>query len=1238
MKILASGICAIVFAWSAFAQDRGTITGTISDPAGAVIASAAIEARNLQTGVTYPVVSTMTGNYTIPQLPVGQYEVSATVPGFKKYTRSGITVAATAVMRIDIGLEVGQASESVTVQADASLLKTETADLAHNINVEALDNLPILGIGGANAGSSGIRNPYGLALLVPGTVYNANFTMVVNGTPGNTSAYRIEGQDMTNHFVSFALQEMQPSADAIQEVAVQTSNYAPEFGTTGGGLFNITMKSGTNQFHGSGYDYFVNEFLNAGYPFSTDGVGNKVRPTNRRNDYGGTFGGPVYIPKLYNGRDRTFFFFNWEEYLESTTLPFNLTVPIAAYRQGDFSSISANGNPAAAQALGVPITPLPSTDPLGRPIFANTIYDPSSERVAPNGVLVRDPFQGNIVPQAMISPVAQKIQSLLPSPINGNYIRNAFGSNLSRRTTVIPSIKIDQSISSKGRLSFYWSQTQTDSQYSTPNGNADGLPDEISGARGTFFHYWVTRVNYDHTLTPTLLLHLGAGYNQIYAPDTAPFTSFNAQKDIGVSGFQANRNFPYISGLCAAPPPGQTGCGGSLGGMQPIGTSNGIQSAPYQQKPSGNASLTWVRGNHTYKGGAEFYIQGAISHNFPAVLMSAATTLDQGATALPFNPANGLGGQQIGFGYANFLLGDFATLQQNVEAEYRIGKSQWATFVQDSWKATRKLTVDYGVRWDYGTYGREQYGRSANFSPSVVNPSAGGHLGATIFEATCHCTFADNYPYAIGPRIGIAYQINDKTVLRAGWGVVYGFTPDVNGSAATTALNGTQAPGSYINILSPGALPQPQWPVYDPGLYPAVGTVSSAPQALDRNAGRPPRQNQWSIGLQRELSRNLVIEASYVANRGVWWPSSAIGNGVNLGRLNQVSPAVFASLGLDPYHNPNDNLLLSQPISSAQVIQRVGNVSPYPGFPTTQSLLNALRPYPQFSAISVLGLASPLAVTNAPTGDTWYDSLQAKVTKRFSHGLQATGTFTWSKSLISTRENFWDPTSSTKTYQSTDQPFLFNANILYTVPKLFTNRALSWATKDWQFGAFLQYGSGFPLTPPNSVNTNNLTANNGGSVTNYQLRVPGVPVYLKNPNCGCINPYTDPILNPAAWTNPAAGTFGANALFGDFRAARRPQENFNFGRNFRFKENRLTLQIRAEFVNIFNRMYLGNPSTTLALGNPLLRNNGILTSGFGVINESVAQGAAPTTPSNGNFATQLGGLPRTGTLIARFTF
>ena len=210
-----------------------------------------------------PSVSTGTGNYTVTQLPIGSYELSATVQGFKRYERQNLTLAAAQVLRLDIPLEIGASTEAVTVSAESSLLKTETGDVAHNITLQQLQNLPILGIGGANAGSSGVRNPFNSTVMIPGVDYAANFVMIVNGAPSNTASYRVEGLDNTNHTVSFALQENQPSPDAIQEVAVQTSNYAAEYGQAGGGLFNITMKSGTNQFHGSGYEYFVNEDLNA---------------------------------------------------------------------------------------------------------------------------------------------------------------------------------------------------------------------------------------------------------------------------------------------------------------------------------------------------------------------------------------------------------------------------------------------------------------------------------------------------------------------------------------------------------------------------------------------------------------------------------------------------------------------------------------------------------------------------------------------------------------------------------------------------------------------------------------------------------------------------------------------------------------------------------------------------------------------------------------------------------------
>ena len=1234
MKSLWIALCLFACACMAFGQaGSGTITGTIADPAGAVIANASVEARNTETGVVFPVVSTATGNYTVSQLPVGQYEVSATVPGFKKYVRSGIGVAAAQVVRIDIGLEVGQASESVTVQADASLLKTETADVVHNITLDQLDNLPILGIGNANAGSSGVRNPYSSVQFIPGVAYTANSSMIINGAPTNTAAYRVEGLDNTNHTVAFALQENQPSADAIQEVAVQTSNYAPEFGTAGGGLFNVTMKSGTNQYHGSGYDYFVNEDLNAAQPFSNDGFGNKVRPRNRRNDFGGTLGGPVIIPKVYNGRDKTFFFWNWEQFKESTLLPFNLTLPTAAYRNGDFSGISVNGGASAQslQALGVPTNPLPSQDSLGRPIYANTIYDPTTVRPGNGGVPVTDPFTNNKIPQVRFSPVSVKVQNLIPLPTNGNLIANALGSNISARDTTIPSLKLDQVTGAKGQLSFFWSSTQTDSQYSTPNGNADGLPDEISQNRGTFIHALTLRLNYNYTLTPTLLLHLGAGYSRISFIDTAAFTKFNCAAEIGLQGCLNNFNFPTFTQMTGGPLTTLPGGGsvGSLGGMQQMGNAQ-LHTTTRTERPAYNANATWINGNHSYKVGGEVWFQGNITAPPSGVLFNATTfapitnvITNAGATALPFNPPNGLAGQQIGFPYANFLLGDYTRISQSAQTDTRMGKAQWALYLQDSWKVNRKLTVDYGVRWDYATLPVEQYGRSADFSGTTPNPAVGGRLGAPIFQATCNCTFASNYPYAVGPRVGIAYQIDPKTVLRAGWGFIYGFANDINVSSSAIVNNDAAGPNAYSNLQASG-LPQPVWPNFAAGQSPLPGaTVSSFTlNAIDRNATRPPRQNQWSIGLQREITTNLVLEAAYVGNRGVWW--SGLNQGPNLGFVNQVSPAAFAAYGLDPFHNVADNLLLSQPISSAAVIARVGNLQPYPGYPTTSTLLNALRPYPQYTT---------LVAANAPTGNTYYDSMQAKITKRLSHGLQVNGTFTWAKSLVSTRENFFDASSSSKTFQTTDQPFLLNANILYTTqkPGFVSNRMLSLAMKDWQLGAFLQYGSGFPLTPPSATVTNNLTQDVG--TTSYQIRVPGQPLYLKDLNCHCINPYTDQVLNPLAWTNPAQGSYGPNALWGDFRGPRHPNENFNFGRNFRIKE-RMNLQVRAEFTNILNRTYLAGlplqtqPNTTNPAAPPSHNGAGQINGGFGTINATAATGSFPS----------LGGLPRSGTLVARFTF
>ncbi|MBV9507781.1 MAG: TonB-dependent receptor [Acidobacteriia bacterium] len=1230
MRNAAVVVCLMLLPVSLFGQaGNGTITGTISDPGGAVIANASVNVRNQETGVSYTSESTATGNYTVVQVPVGSYEVTVEVPGFKKYVRSGITVAAAQVLRIDISLEVGAASESVTVQADASLLKTESGDVAHNITLSQLDELPVLGIGTANAGSNGIRNPYNSVVFLPGVNYFANFNMIVNGAPTNTAGYRIEGLDNTNHTVPYAIMQNMPNADAIQEMAIQTSNYAPEFGQAGGGLFNITMKSGTNEFHGSAFEYFVNEDLNAGLPFSYTPEGGKFRPRNRRNDYGGTVGGPVIIPKLYNGKDKTFFFFSYERYKEGQALTFTDTLPNAAYQAGDFSAISPAGGAGFNPSLGVPSAPI-ATDALGRPVYANEIFDPSTRTTTAGGVGVAQPFPNNVIPQSRFSPFAVAVQKVLPPLSNGNLYDNYNGYNLGVRITTIPSIKVDQSIGARQKLAFYYHHTETDAQYTTPNGNADGLPDLITGARGSIPIGGPTwRLNYDTNISPTVLLHAGAGYSMIYFYDHSPITQQGKTVDclslLQLQGCEGSYNFPtIIAGNVTGPV--------VLGGMQQLGNAL-AHTATHTERPSFNANATWVHGNHTFKGGAEAWFQAQITAPPTGVGLTFAgltnagmqntslgTITNPGATAVPASLTTAA--YTTGFPYANFLLGDATTLTQYAPVDARMYKSQWALFVQDSWKMNRKLTVTYGIRWDYATVPREEHGRSADLG-FIPNPAAGGRIGAAIFEATCHCTFVSNYPYAVAPRLGVAYQITPKTVFRGGWGFAYGFPPDLaiqntaNLAASATGING------YLSVDTPGSLPQPVWPNFNPGQTPLPGqTTSGFLQYIDPGAGRPPRQNQWSIGLQREITENTIIEASYVGNRGVWWGGGTATAPIGpLGFINQVSPQVFAAYGLNPYTNAADNLFLGNSLASAAVVSRYGNILPYSGYATSNTLLNALRPFPQFSSLAVL---------DSPTGRTFYDSLQMKGTKRLSRGLQVNGTFTWSKAMVGIRPNLF--VASDKSLQPTDQPFLFNANILYTTQTWFQNRIVATVTKDWAVGAFLQYGSGFPLAPPAATNTNYI----GGS---EYYRVPGQPLYIKNLNCGCINPYSDIVLNPNAWANPANGTFGpaTGTFYGDFRSARRPQENANISRTFRFKE-RYSLELRAEFVNIFNRTQVGNPSTTAPAAAPSKNQFGQYTGGFGTINMVVSGPNTSPSQTLNAIVGQLYQLPRSGSLIARFRF
>lgn len=1257
----------------------GTITGTVTDPSGAAIAGANVQAKNIETGVVYAGASTAAGNYTIANLPVGTYEVTVMVSGFKTYTHTNLTVAAAQTIREDIGLQVGAASESITVEAQASLLKTETGDQTFDVTLEQMDNLPLLGIGTVNAGTSGYRNPYNTLLTLPGvTGYNSSGLFTINGLGGTTpgaspnafvpslgETMRIEGQDATSRiFGTYDYTQMaQPNTDAVQEIAYQTSNYAPEYGQAGTAVINMVMKSGTNQYHGTAFEYFVNEDLNAADPFTENPSGTgPYRPLNRRNDFGGTLGGPIIIPKIYNGKNKTFFFFAYEQYLEGTSYDFTDTVPTLTMRNGDFSAISANGTCSLCAQYGIPTAPI-GTDALGRPIYANEIYDPSTRGVTNSGLGYANPFPGNKIPASDFSASSLAFLALFPQPTNSNLVGNYAGIIHGGRYSAIPSIKVDEILSDKDKLSFYWSRNNTESQIGYPLGNADGLPEEIGGYRGTFIPTWTSRLNYDRTISPTVLLHVGIGYMHTSFNDHAPFLKFDPSA-FDLTGFVQDRQFPSITGMCGQleGPGAPAGCisgtasyfgntFSGFGGMQNVGTFAQIQSQNYEEKPSANANVTWVRGAHTYKFGAEMYLEQIYDGAYSGVTLAATNGLGIAtATAQPYTPTTSLNGYNMGFGFASFLLGDYASTTQTPNEFYRLGNQQWGLFAQDSWKVRRNLTVTYGVRWDYATPQREQYGRLGQLDPTLANASAGGYPGAVQYAATCNCSFyKPAYPYALGPRIGVAYQLTPKTVIRGGWGFTYQYVASAAGATiGTPGVYPLSGLNPYVNIATPGAIATPTWPTFNPYVYPIPGTTGipgvSDPYVPDQNENRPPRINQYSFSVQQELTRNLIFQAAYVGNHAVWLGSgpygTVAGTGENSTETAQISPATYAEYGLYPYpgtgpagyNNYADYLLTLQPLSSAAVQQRLAasghpGFTPYPGFPAFDSLQSALYPFPQYGGI---------LDSNSPTGASKYDSLQLTMTKRFSHGLQAGGTYTWAAGYVKPyRQDFFNPQSAVWEIQQIPIQNL-NFNVIYTVPPasfIPTKGGLHWLAKDWQIGWFANYQSGQFLTPPTSPTLNFLPSED--------IRVAGQPLYTPGVNINdqsTFSPYTTQVLNPNAWAPcPANGVCAATTVFyKNFRGPRTPTEDANIGRNFRFgPEGRFNIFIRAEFVNIFNRTLLPNPTTAnpqnpVVMGGILPNGAHVLNGGFGVIDAYNAPGTYYGTPP------YLQG--RTGTLVARFQF
>lgn len=1235
-----------------FAQtDRGSIIGTVTDPSANVVAGASVIATSASMGTQYPTVTTTTGEYVVPQLPAGVYSLTVSAPGFSTLVRSGITVVVSQSARADVHLAVGRASETVTVTADAPLLQADNPQNNIIVKAEDMNELPI------NVGSVGaIRDPLMFAALAPGTEVNVNGNswndIHINGAPGWTYRMLIDGMESSSPINARITDESQTSVEAIGEFSLQQNSYSAEFGGSLGGVYNFTAKSGTNTFHGSLFNYLENDsFLNAGQPFNFDAAGHNYVPFEKQENFGGSFGGPVDIPHFLNGRNRTFFFFSYEQYHDAQTYNYGtMTVPTAAYRSGDLSyRYLQQGAPIQVHRVNPDGTEGPlATDCLGRPVYEYAVYDPKSTRAetcvstsngnAPGSVAaVRDPFPDNYIgdPGTWDS-VSQNVLGLIPTPHGAtadaptnNYPYLVPGNKFQ----YLPSIRGDQKITDKFHISGFFSNEKTNKD-NWGTGWGGGALDTL---RWMTIHGLLAYATGDYIISPHLEVHGGLGYHRHNSPQSAADLNVDQQKLLGLPsqgnlpGYHAP-TFPAIWGLSV------NGSGvNEMGSDVDNLTDNNYQAV---------GALTWVHGPHNFKFGGDVRLEAFSNWGTGS---SGQYWFGGDQTGLPSEDSESTyEGANLGDGFASFALGQLQGASISVAPFPWWIRHSGSIYGQDTWRITSKLTASYGIRWDFMAQDHEQKYRETAFSPTVSNPNAGGLLGGTVYEGygagRCNCTFEKLYPWMIQPRLGFLYQVDPKTVVHISSGIYSG----------QQSWNGVNSPSyqgfgwNTANLVSPGnGLPAGQFATgftasdlvgitatdFDPGAWTQDGTIQSPPaMAYPANDGRPPRMVHTDIGVQRELSRDLMVEAAWVDIKGSRLESDNLVNNA----LNGLSPSRAESFGLDPT-NPTDINFLNEPISSPDAAAR-GFHAPYSGFPTWASVAQSLRPFPQFGNLGYM---------YADVGNWWYDALQVKLTKRMSHGISAMVNYTWSKDLgtadnssevgnggASPVQNSFLPPKSQKTYESIDIPQMLKFNFQAEVPT-FGFAESGWKRvmlKHWTFDGIFSYQSGFVIGP---IWASSLwPATFQGEAGVWMNRVPGQKLFLHDLNKHDVDPYDTFFLNPAAWVNPAAGQYGSGKpYYSDFRGPRYPNEQMGMGKRFGIGE-RMHFSVRADFFNVFNRwaypgLNVGSPFNTVQHStvqlNPAWAPREVITSGFGYIGSGIS-GASGNMP------------PRSGEIVARFEF
>ncbi len=1124
--------------------DRGVITGLVTDQQGAPVASVAVAVKDSKTGVVTNVTTSASGNYSTPPLIIGVYEISVATPGFKTFHAAGINLASGQTFRQDVSLEVGQVQQSVEVSAQLETLNADNPQMSASVNQLAYESLPAVMAGENRVPESQLYTFPTFVAPTQGNVYPGSaFGARING--GQRSAFEnfLDGASYGEVSGHNGTQERSAPYESIAEARIIDNTFSAQYGHTSGGFVEYTTKSGTDTYHGGAYEFFDNDKLQARGEIAP------VRPPVRQNQYGFTLGGPISIPKIYNGKNKSFFFFNFDQFKYTNAGAGSGFGTVAAdpLRTGDFSSYLTSQQIA--------------TDACGRPILGGQIFDPGTTRDASTcggqaGLTVRDPFPGNKIP-AGISKVASNIQSYLPGPINGglsnNYLLGPPQQFLNARTILT---RIDHNIRDNIRLSLTYNYTDRPRELDCNNIGGCGGPIGHPRAQDIVTH--TAHLQLTDVISPTLFTHAVVSYDRWVLPDTYPsISSKDWASKVGVTGipFADAGGFPNINFDERYSNFGQNNSGGLQG------------TDRYQILDD----TTKILGKHTIKAGFEYRWERWFTGNFIGDAGSfnfvAANTGTYDATGKV------VGG--TGDPYASFLLGQVSSSGFSIPSFSDYRRPYFAPWVNDDFKVTDKLTLSFGFRYDLQFPRTERHNQYSSFDPNLANPGAGGHLGALAFAGqngqpkAFEQLQADTY----GPRFGFAYRVTDKTVVRGGYGIYYsgvtmnGFNANPNygystNPTVTDLTSGRQAAFSLDSGFPQNAVALP------PRISPTLQNGNSI-QYMNPGGVTLPRYQNWTLSVQRQITNSIVVDVAYVANHG-----TRLISGSQMSDLNQNNPLI-----LQQYPASMLSAEIGTPAAN-------GFPAPYAGF--TGTVAQALRPYPQYQSVPQF---------NGANGWSTYNSLQTSYRQNLTRGLQLNVGWVWSKLLNNGAESGLtqgfggaQPISvylPTKALSIDDVPNVLTVTFVDQLPfgkgKALLNRGgvLNAILGGWTLAGNLRYENGRPLGIYYSSNPYAGVLFNTGYLPD---RVPGVSGYLDTDNGNTVVGSTH-YVSSSAFTQPAPGSLGNEGrLDSVLRGWANYKEDLSLYKDFVIKE-RITWRIGGNGSNVFNRHQWCDPDTNLSDGN-----------------------------------------------------